>query len=76
MLAFVEVKTRRAGGGAGGPFEAVDRRKQAQVRRVAARWLATVADRPRGHTLRFDVVGVTVDGRGRLVELEHREGVF
>ena len=76
VLAFVEVKTRRAAAGPGSPFEAVNRRKQAQVRRVAARWLATVSDRPRSHALRFDVIGVTVDGGGRLLELEHREGVF
>ena len=76
VLVFVEVKTRRAPAGAGGPFEAVDRRKQVQVRRMAARWLAEVADRPRGLDLRFDVVGVTVDGAGGLISLEHREGVF
>jgi putative endonuclease len=76
LLAFVEVKTRRVSGGAGSPFEAVDRRKQAQVRRIAAGWLAEVSDRPRADDLRFDVIGVTVDGSGRLIELEHREGVF
>ena len=76
LLAFVEVKTRRASGGAGSPFEAVDRRKQAQVRRIAAGWLTEVSDRPRADDLRFDVIGVTVDGAGRLLELEHREGVF
>src|SRR3984957_20951807 len=46
LLAFVEVKTRRASGGAGSPFEAVDRRKQAQVRRIAARGLTEVAKGP------------------------------
>jgi putative endonuclease len=76
VLVFVEVKTRRASGRAGSPFDAVDARKQAQVRRMAAAWLAQVSDRPRAEDLRFDVVGVTVDGAGRLLELEHREGVF
>ena len=76
LLAFVEVKTRRVSGGAGSPFEAVDRRKQAQVRRIAAGWLTEVSDRPRADDLRFDVIGVTVDGAGQLLELEHREGVF
>jgi putative endonuclease len=75
-LVFVEVKTRRASARAGSPFDAVDRRKQAQVRRMAAAWLAQVTDRPRAEDLRFDVIGVTVDGSGRLLELEHREGVF
>ena len=76
LLAFVEVKTRRASGAAGTQFEAVDRRKRAQVRRMAASWLATAADRPHVDRLRFDVIGVTVDDEGRLLELEHREGVF
>jgi putative endonuclease len=76
LLAFVEVKTRRVSGAAGTPFDAVDRRKQAQVRRIAAGWLTEVSDRPRADDLRFDVIGVTVDGTGQLLELEHREGVF
>jgi putative endonuclease len=75
-LVFVEVKTRRESARAGSPFDAVDARKQAQVRRMAAAWLAQVTDRPRAEDLRFDVIGVTVDGRGRLLELDHREGVF
>lgn len=75
-LVFVEVKTRRVSARAGSPFEAVGRRKQAQVRRMAAGWLARVSDRPHARELRFDVIGVTVDGAGRLVSLDHREGVF
>jgi putative endonuclease len=75
-LVFVEVKTRRASGRAGTPFEAVGPRKQAQVRRVAAAWLGEVSERPYAAELRFDVIGITVDGAGRLLALEHREGVF
>jgi putative endonuclease len=75
-LVFVEVKTRRSSARAGSPFEAVGPRKQAQVRRMAAGWLARVHDRPHADDLRFDVIGVTVDGSGALVALEHREGVF
>jgi putative endonuclease len=75
-LVFVEVKTRRASARAGSPFDAVDRRKQRQVRRIAAGWLAATPRRPHAGQLRFDVVGVTVDAAGRLVELDHREGVF
>jgi putative endonuclease len=75
-LVFVEVKTRRASARAGSPFEAVGPRKQAQVRRIAAGWLSRVRDRPHAGDLRFDVIGVTVDSTGRLVSLEHREGVF
>jgi putative endonuclease len=75
-LVFVEVKTRRSSARAGSPFEAVGPRKQAQVRRIAAGWLARVRERPHANDLRFDVIGVTVDSAGRLVSLEHREGVF
>ncbi len=75
-LAFVEVKTRRSSARAGSPFDAVDARKQRQVRRISAAWLAEADDRPYFDVLRFDVIGVTVDAAGRLVALEHREGVF
>jgi putative endonuclease len=75
-LVFVEVKTRRSGAGTGSPFDAVGARKQGQVRRMAAAWLARVIDRPHAEDLRFDVIGVTVDAAGRLQALEHREGVF
>ena len=45
-LVFVEVKTRRASGRAGSALDAVAPVKQQQVRRIAAAWLAEVADRP------------------------------
>ena len=73
-LVFVEVKTRRAGPGA--PFDALHQRKRSQVRRMAAEYLASVADRPRGRELRFDAIGVTIDAHGALVALEHLEGAF
>jgi len=73
-LVFVEVKTRRAGPGA--PFDALHDRKRGQVRRMAAEYLAIVADRPRGRELRFDAIGVTIDARGALVALEHLEAAF
>jgi putative endonuclease len=75
-LVFCEVKTRRAGGRAGGPLDAVGPAKQAQVRRIAAGWLAQRRDRPFARILRFDVIGVTVDGEGRLLALQHLEGAF
>lgn len=75
-LAFVEVKTRRANGRAGGALEAVSPGKQAQVRRIASRWLVERTDRPHADALRFDAIGVTVDGAGRLLALEHLEGAF
>jgi putative endonuclease len=76
VLAFCEVKTRRAAGTAGGPFDAVGAGKQAQVRRMAAGWLAACRDRPYADVLRFDAIGVTFDGAGRLLALEHLEGAF
>ena len=75
-LAFCEVKTRRAGGRAGGPFDAVGPGKQARVRKMAGRWLIDRRDRPYAVVIRFDAIGVTVDGAGRLVELRHLEGAF
>jgi putative endonuclease len=75
-LVFVEVKTRRATGSGRGPWEALHERKRAQVRRMAAAFLAEVEDRPRAVDLRFDAVGVVIDARGRLVALDHLEGAF
>lgn len=75
-LAFCEVKTRRAGGRAGGPLQAVGPGKQVRVRRMAAAWLADRRDRPYAAVIRFDAIGVTFDARGRLLALEHLEGAF
>ena len=72
-LVFVEVKARR---GAGRPWDNLHERKQSQVRRMAAAYLAEVQDRPRLRELRFDAIGVTVDATGRLVALDHLEGAF
>jgi putative endonuclease len=73
-LVFAEVKTRRAGPGR--PWDNLHERKRAQVRAMAAAYLAEVADRPRGRELRFDAVGVVIDAQGRLVALDHLEGAF
>jgi putative endonuclease len=43
---------------------------------MAARWLTERRDRPYAEVIRFDAIGVTVDGAGRLVALEHLEGAF
>jgi putative endonuclease len=75
-LAFCEVKTRRAGGRAGGPFDAVGPGKQARVRKMAGSWLIERQDRPYAEEVRFDAIGVTFDTAGRLVSLEHLEGAF
>ena len=62
-LVFVEVKTRRAER-PGRAFENLHAAKRAQVRRMAAAFLAEVPDRPTAQELRFDAVGVTLDARG------------
>jgi putative endonuclease len=73
-LVFVEVKTRRAGNGA--PWDALDDRKRARVRRMAAAWLVEVRDRPSSADLRFDAIGVVIDARGKLARLDHLEDAF
>jgi putative endonuclease len=75
-IVFCEVKSRRGGGRLRSPFESLGPAKRAQVRRMAAAWLSEVRDRPRGAELRFDAIGVRLDGTGRLEALEHVEAAF
>ena len=72
VLVFCEVKTRR-GSGFGSPAEAVDGRKVARLRRLAAEWLAQSRVRPR--EVRFDVVCVLTPHRGAPT-VEHVRGAF
>ena len=72
-LVFCEVKTRR---GRGDPWHGLHPAKRRQVRRIAQEFLATRSDRPYARDLRFDAIGVVVDGRGRLVRLDHLEAAF
>jgi putative endonuclease len=73
-IVFAEVKTRRVGSGA--PWDSLHDLKRSQVRKMAAAWLAEVNDRPFGADLRFDAIGVLLDGDGRLVRLDHLEAAF
>jgi putative endonuclease len=75
-LVFCEVKTLRARAAERDPLEAIRHAKRTQVRRMAAQFLAERTNLPRVRELRFDVVGVTIDGAGRLVALEHLEAAF
>jgi putative endonuclease len=82
-LAFVEVKARlaRSGGRLPSPGEQplarLRPRQRARIRRLACAWLRDSSNaRPTAGTIRFDAIGVTVDRRGRLVELEHVEGAW
>ncbi len=79
VLAFVEVKTRRQQRLDRGcpPLESLGPLQRNRLRRVAAAWLSesgTGGRRPR--VIRFDAIGVTVDGRGRLLRLDHLEGAW
>lgn len=74
-LVFCEVKTDRAGARTGA-LDNLSTAKRAQVRRMAAAWLAETTDRPRAAELRFDAICVTFDAAGRLARLDHLEGAF
>jgi putative endonuclease len=71
VLVFVEVKTRRSRD-AGAPEEAVDERKQKQIRRAAE----IFATRYREHEIemRFDIVAV--DASGERLEIELLRNAF
>ncbi|HXF32292.1 MAG TPA: YraN family protein [Solirubrobacterales bacterium] len=80
-LVFVEVKAARAGNKVGPerPVLWVTPRKQLQVRRLAAAWLAE--RREAGSTLRyaeirFDAVGVLLDRGDVVLEVEHIVAAF
>jgi putative endonuclease len=77
-LVFVEVKAARAGTSHGPerPALAVDRRKQLRLRRLARAWLAERESLPCFRSVRFDVVGVSLDGSGATVGWEHLRGAF
>jgi putative endonuclease len=82
-LVFAEVKTRRASGGRRGlcpeeqPLAWLKRSQRRRLRGLACAWLYENArNRPRAHTIRFDAIGVIVDGHGRLLRLDHVEGAW
>lgn len=71
VLVICEVKTRSSLS-CGTPHEAVDARKVARLRRLAARWLAVHAARPQ--EVRIDLVAVVRPRRGEM-HLEHVRGI-
>ena len=77
-IVFVEVKAGRENPDFGPerPILAIGPRKQLQVRRLAAAWLATHRDLPFYADIRFDAVGVTLDRADRVVDFEHIPGAF
>jgi putative endonuclease len=78
-LVFVEVKGRREGSRLGPerPALAVTPRKQAKLRALARAWLADHrGELPYCRGLRFDVVGVTLDRAGAVLDWEHLKAAF
>jgi putative endonuclease len=71
VLVICEVKTR-SGAQYGSPLEAVTRRKQARLRRLAIRWL--VAHGVLFDEVRIDVIGLVWDESGQF-QIEHVRGV-
>jgi putative endonuclease len=83
FLVFCEVKTRiaRDERRALGPLAGIGLRKRRQVRAMAREWLGartpdTRCDSGSPPEIRFDAIGLTLDGQGRLLSLEHLEGAF
>lgn len=81
-LVFAEVKTRRATGSRGlcpedQPLAWLKLSQRKRLRRLACAWLyENTHNHPRAHTIRFDAIGVIVDGRDRLLRLDHIEGAW
>lgn len=82
-LVFAEVKTRRASNRGRGlcpedqPLAWLKFSQRARLRRLACAWLyENTHARPKAHTIRFDAVGVIVDGTDRLLRLDHIEGAW
>jgi len=77
-LVFVEVKTRRTTGAPlpNGPLDGLRARQRRRLRRLAVAWLAEADSRPRTAALRFDAIGVLLDGDGVLVRLDHVAGAM
>lgn len=82
-LAFVEVKTRRAANRRRGlcpedqPLAWLRTRQRERIKRLACAWLYdNTHARPKAHTIRFDAIGVIVDGAGKLLRLDHIEGAW
>jgi putative endonuclease len=82
-LVFAEVKTRRVSSRRRPiredqqPLIALRTRQRARLRRLATAWLSNSRrSRPFAADIRFDAIGVLVDGRGALRRLDHIEGAW
>lgn len=82
-LVFAEVKTRRAASSRRGlcpeeqPLAWLKRSQRSRLRRLALAWLhESAATRPHAQTIRFDAIGVILDGHDGLLRLDHIEGAW
>jgi putative endonuclease len=82
-LVFAEIKTRRASNRRRGlcpdeqPLAWLKFSQRARLKKLACAWLYEHADaRPKARTIRFDAIGVIVDGSDRLLRLDHIEGAW
>ena len=73
VIAFVEVKTRQTDA-FGSPLEAVTWSKQREIARVAKAWTDRYGTLE--HTIRFDVIGVTLGPDSGVRSIEHVENAF
>jgi putative endonuclease len=82
-LVFAEVKTRRVSSRRRPiredqqPLIALRAQQRLRLRRLAIAWLSTSRrSRPFAADIRFDAIGVLLDGAGALRRLEHMEGAW
>ncbi len=82
VIVFAEVKTRQVSGRTpvapgSEPLAGLRAKQRLRIRRAAAAWLAERGrGRPRAREIRFDAIGVLVDGSCRLIRLEHLEAAW
>ena len=82
-LVFAEVKTRRIGYTQSAlrpdqrPLSGLHARQRIRLRRMAAAWLADEQrSRPFAEAIRFDAIGVVLDVRGKVRQIEHVENAW
>jgi putative endonuclease len=82
-LVFAEIKARRASNRRRGlcpedqPLAWLKFSQRSRLKRLACAWLyENTHARPKAHAIRFDAVGVIVDGSDRLLRLDHIEGAW
>lgn len=82
-LVFAEIKTLALRSGEGSlrpdprPLSWLHHSQRARLRRLATAWLSAESRiRPSARGIRFDAIGVTLDGAGRLRRIDHVENAF